>query len=209
MGNANFAWVQLLIHHLAPNGVAGIVLANGSMSSNQSGEGEIRRAIVEADLVDCMIAMPGQLFYNTTIPVCLWFFTRNKSDVRFRDRRGQTLFIDARKMGRLVDRTHRELSDEEVPRIARTYHAWRGEKGAGTYEDVPGFCRSVPREEIAAHSFVLTPGRYVGAESEDDDDEPFDVKMKRLVDTLEDQFSEGARLADEIRSNLRRLPLGR
>ena len=191
VGNANFAWVQLLIHHLAPNGVAGVVLANGSMSSNQSGEGEIRRAIVEADLVDCMIAMPGQLFYNTAIPVCLWFFARNKADMRFRDRRGQTLFIDARKLGRLVDRVHRELTDRgnrpyrsDIPRLARR-------EGYGEYEDVPGFCKSAKQEEIAAHGFVLTPGRYVGAEDVEDDDEPFDEKMKRLVASWTEQFAEG------------------
>ena len=169
VGNANFAWVQLLIYHLAPNGVAGIVLANGSMSSNQSGEGEIRRAIVEADLVDCMIAMPGQLFYNTAIPVCLWFIARNKGNGKFRDRRGQTLFIDARKLGRLTDRIHRELSDEEIARISTTYHAWRREKDAGKYADVPGFCKSATSVDIASHGFVVTPGRYVGAEIGEDD----------------------------------------
>ena len=141
-GNANFAWVQHMIHHLAPSGIAGFVLANGSMSSNQSGEGEIRQKIVEADLVDCMIALPAQLFYATPIPACLWFLTRNKANGKFRDRRGQTLFIDARKLGVLVDRTHRELTEEDIARIAGTYHAWRGEKDAGKYEDVPGFCKS-------------------------------------------------------------------
>jgi type I restriction enzyme M protein len=138
-GNANYAWIQHFVHHLAPNGIAGFVLANGSMSSNQSGEGDIRRAIIEADMVDCMIAMPGQLFYTTQIPVCLWFLTRTKSNGKFRDRRKETLFIDARKMGVLTDRIHRELTDEEILRIAGTYHAWRGEKGAGKYEDIPGF----------------------------------------------------------------------
>ncbi|MBN1890441.1 MAG: SAM-dependent DNA methyltransferase, partial [Thermoflexales bacterium] len=142
VGNANFAWVQHMIHHLAPTGIAGFVLANGSMSSNSSGEGDIRRAIVEADLVDCMIALPGQLFYTTPIPACLWFLARNKKNSRFHDRRGQTLFIDARKMGYLIDRTHRELSDEEIARVAGAYHAWRGESLAGgeDYQDVPGFC---------------------------------------------------------------------
>jgi len=208
VGNANFAWVQLLIHHLAPNGIAGIVLANGSMSSNQSGEGEIRRALVEADLVDCMIAMPGQLFYNTAIPVCLWFFARNKADVRFRDRRGQTLFIDARKLGRLTDRIHRELTDEEIARIARMYHAWRGEKAAGKYADVPGFCKSATREEIQSHGFVLTPGRYVGAEDVGDDGEPFEDKMSRLVATLNEQFAESRKLEKAVRSNFERLGYG-
>ena len=141
VGNANFAWVQHFVHHLAPTGIAGFVLANGSMSSNQSGEGEIRKAMVEADLVDCMVALPGQLFYATQIPVCLWFLARAKKNGRFRDRRRQTLFIDARKMGALIDRIHRDLTPEDIERIAGTYHAWRGDKGAGKYADVPGFCR--------------------------------------------------------------------
>jgi type I restriction enzyme M protein len=205
VGNANFAWVQHFIHHLAPSGVAGFVLANGSMSSNTSGEGEIRKAMVEADLVDCMIAMPGQLFYTTQIPVCLWFLTRNKKNSKFRDRRGQTLFIDARKLGSLVDRTHRELSDEELARIAATYHVWRGEKDAGEYADVPGFCKSATTEEIATHSYVLTPGRYVGAEDAEDDGEPFEEKMKRLTAVLEEQFAESARLEQAIRDNLKQL----
>ena len=141
-GNANFAWVQHFIHHLAPTGLAGFVLANGSMSSNQSGEGEIRKAIIEADLVDCMVALPGQLFYSTQIPVCLWFLARNKKNGRFRDRRGETLFIDARKLGTMVDRVHRELTDDDIAKIAGTYHAWRGDKDAGEYADVPGFCKA-------------------------------------------------------------------
>ncbi|HOX63625.1 MAG TPA: class I SAM-dependent DNA methyltransferase, partial [Verrucomicrobiota bacterium] len=140
--NANFAWVQHFIHHLAPTGLAGFVLANGSMSSNQSGEGEIRKNIIEADLVDCMVAMPGQLFYSTQIPVCLWFIARNKSNGQFRKRTGQTLFIDARKLGTMIDRVHRELTEEDIQRIADTYHAWRGDKSAGNYEDIPGFCKS-------------------------------------------------------------------
>jgi type I restriction enzyme M protein len=202
-GNANFAWVQHFIHHLAPSGLAGFVLANGSMSSNQSGEGEIRKAMIDADLVDCMIALPGQLFYTTPIPVCLWFLTRNKSNGRFRDRRRQTLFLDARKMGQLVDRTHRELSEEEIARLGRTYHAWRGEKEAGKYEDVLGFCKSATSEEIAAHGHILTPGRYVGAEEIEDDDEPFEVRMTRLTATLTEQFAESARLEAAIRTHLK------
>ncbi|HWI89039.1 MAG TPA: class I SAM-dependent DNA methyltransferase, partial [Sphingomicrobium sp.] len=158
-GNANYAWVQHFIHHLAPNGLAGFVLANGSMSSNQSGEGEIRKAIVEADLVDCMVALPGQLFYSTQIPVCLWFLARSKKNGRFRDRRGETLFIDARKLGAMVDRTHRELTDADVARIAGTYHAWRGDRDAGSYENVRGFCVSATVEDIRKHGHVLTPGR--------------------------------------------------
>jgi type I restriction enzyme M protein len=195
--------VQHFIHHLAPTGIAGFVLANGSMSSNQSGQGEIRKTIVEADLVDCMVALPGQLFYSTQIPVCLWFLARNKQNGRFRDRRKHTLFIDARKMGVLVDRVHRELTDEEIARIAGTYHAWRGDKDAGKYEDVPGFCKSATTDEIATHGHVLTPGRYVGAEAAEDDDEPFEEKMKRLTAQLEQQFAESARLETAIRENLR------
>jgi type I restriction enzyme M protein len=201
-GNANFAWVQHFIHHLAPNGIAGFVLANGSMSSNTSGEGEIRKAIIEADLVDCMIALPGQLFYTTPIPVCLWFVTRNKSNGKFRDRRRQTLFIDARKMGFLVDRTHRELLVEEIARIARTYHAWRGEKEAGEYTDVPGFCESAATKVIVGHGYILTPGRYVGAEDVEDDAEPFENRMVRLTKTLKEQFSESDRLQKAILKNI-------
>jgi type I restriction enzyme M protein len=208
-GNANFAWVQHFTSHLAPNGIAGYVLANGSMSSNQSGEGEIRKAMIEADLVDCMIALPGQLFYTTQIPVCLWFVTRNKGNGKFRDRRKQTLFIDARKMGSLVDRIHRDLSDEEIVRIGRVYHAWRGEKSGGKYEDVPGFCKSATTKEISGHGYVLTPGRYVGAEQVEDDGEPFEEKMKRLTAQLEEQFAESAKLETQIRRNLKGLGYGR
>ncbi len=205
VGNANFAWVEHIIHHLAPNGIAGFVLANGSMSSNQSGESEIRKAIIEADLVDCMIALPGQLFYGSQIPACLWFLARAKRNGKFRDRRGQTLFVDARKLGHLVDRVHRELTDEEAARIAATYHAWRGGKGGGKYADVPGFCKSARLEEIAGHGFVLTPGRYVGAEDVVDDDEPFAAKMQRLTGTLGSQFDESGRLESTIRSHLKQL----
>ncbi len=205
IGNANFAWVEHMIHHLAPGGIAGFVLANGSMSSNQSGEGEIRKAIIEAGVVDCMVALPGQLFYGSQIPACLWFLTRTKKDGRFRDRRGQTLFIDARKLSRLVDRIHRELTDEEISRMAATYHAWRGEKGTGKYEDVPGFCKSITSQDIAGHSYMLSPGRYVGAEETEDDGEPFEDKVKRLTLTLENQFAEGARLEEAIRTALEAL----
>jgi type I restriction enzyme M protein len=209
-GNANFAWVQHFIHHLAPTGMAGFVLANGSMSSNQSGEGEIRRAIIEADLVDCMVALPGQLFYSTQIPVCLWFLSRDKKNSRFRDRRRQTLFIDARKLGHLVDRVHRELSDEEIQRIAQMYHAWRGtddplrnpHSEVHEYADVPGFCKSANTDEIAKHGYVLTPGRYVGAEEAEDEGEPFDQKMTRLVGELGAQFAESAKLEKTIREKL-------
>lgn len=201
-GNANFAWVQHFIFHLAPVGIAGFVLANGSMSSNQSGEGEIRRAIIETDLVDCMVALPGQLFYSTQIPACLWFLARDRKNGRFRDRRGQTLFIDARKMGVLIDRVHRELTAPEIARIAGTYHAWRGDCEAGPYEDVPGFCKSATIEEIRKNGYVLTPGRYVGAEAAEEDGESFEEKMRRLTAKLGEQFAESARLEAEIRANL-------
>lgn len=210
-GNANFAWVQHFIHHLAPNGYAGFVLANGSMSSNQSGEGDIRKAIIEADLVDCMVALPGQLFYSTQIPVCLWFLSKSKkADTKrgFRDRRSQTLFIDARKMGTLIDRVHRELTDTDLEKIRSTYHAWRGDKGAGKYEDVAGFCKSATTDEIAAHGHVLTPGRYVGAEEVEDDGEPFEEKMPRLVAELNAQFAESAKLEKLIKDNLKGLGFG-
>jgi type I restriction enzyme M protein len=207
-GNANYAWIQHFIHHLAPGGVAGFVMANGSLSSNQSGEGDIRRAIVEADLVDCVIAMPTQLFYTTGIPVCLWFVARSKKDGSLRDRRGQMLFIDARRMGTMVDRTHRELDDEDVARIAGTYHAWRGEAEAGEYADVPGFCRHATLDDIREHGHVLTPGRYVGAPETEDDGEPFEEKMPRLVARLYEQFSESRRLEKAIRENLEGLGYG-
>ncbi len=213
-GNANFAWVQHIIHHLAPAGLAGFVLANGSMSSNQSGEGEIRKAIIEADLVDCMVALPGQLFYSTQIPACLWFLARNKSGVGatgrspLHDRRGEVLFIDARKLGRMVDRTHRELTDEEIARIARAYHAWRGENDAGEYQDVPGFCKGATRDEIRKHSHVLTPGRYVGAEAQEADGEPFEKKMQRLAAQLREQQAEAAKLDAAITANLKKLGYG-
>ncbi len=205
VGNANYAWVLHMVYHLAANGVAGFVLANGSMSSNQSGEGDIRRMIIDADLVDCMVALPGQLFYNTQIPACLWFVARNKENDKFCKRTKKTLFIDARKMGVLIDRVHRELTDEEIKRIAQTYHAWRGEKEAGEYEDIPGFCKSAKLEEIISHGYVLTPGRYVGAEEVEDDDEAFEEKMLHLTKKLEQQFEESARLEAAIRESLHSL----
>ena len=213
-GNANFAWVQHFIHHLSPGGFAGFVLANGSMSSNQSGEGDIRRSIIEADLVDCMVALPGQLFYSTQIPVCLWFLTRSKSDGKRRNRKGETLFIDARKLGTMIDRVHRELTAEEIQRLADTYHAWRGDlqicnpkSRISDYKDIPGFCRSATKAEIAEHGYVLTPGRYVGAEEVEDDDEPFEEKMQRLTRELAGQFAESTRLEVSIRQSLAGLGL--
>jgi len=208
-GNANFAWVQHFIHHLAPMGLAGFVLANGSMSSNQSGEGEIRKNIIEADLVDCMVALPGQLFYSTQIPVCLWFIARDKRNGRFRDRRGETLFIDAREMGRMIDRVHRELTEEDIRKLADTYHAWRGDKDCKVrYADVPGFCKSATLDDIRAHGYVLTPGRYVGVAKKEDDGEPFEEKMKRLVAQLREQQAEAQKLDAAIQENLKALGFG-
>ena len=206
-GNANFAWVQHFLHHLAPRGIAGFVLANGSMSSNQSGEGEIRRKIIEAGLVDCIVALPGQLFRSTQIPACLWFLRRGR---RAGDeaRPGETLFVDARKMGHMVDRTRRDLSAEDIARVADTYHAWRGREGLGEYADVPGFCKSASLEEIRRHGHVLTPGRYVGAPPQEDDGEPFAEKMERLAAQWREQQVEARRLDAEIEANLRRLRFG-
>ncbi|MBU4373886.1 MAG: type I restriction-modification system subunit M [Euryarchaeota archaeon] len=206
LGNANFAWVQNFIHHLSPTGIAGFVLANGSISSNTSGEGEIKKNIVEADIVDCMVALPSQLFYNTMIPACLWFVARDKKNHKFRDRRGEVLFIDARKMGVMVDRRHRELTDDEIMKIAFTYHAWRGE--GGKYEDVPGFCRAVKLEEIRKHRHILTPGRYVGAEEVEEDCEPFEEKMQRLTAELAGQFKRSKEIEEEIGENLAGLGYG-
>ena len=198
-GNANFAWVQHMVHHLAPDGTAGFVLANGSMSSSQSGEGEVRKNLIEVDLVDCMVALPGQLFYSTQIPACLWFLARR------RRRSGEILFIDARKLGRMVDRTHRELTDEDIARIAGTYHAWHtGEDNCG-YADMPGFSKSASLDEVRRHGHVLTPGRYVGAAPQKYDGEPFEEKMTRLVEQLRQQQAEGARLDAAIAVNLQRL----
>jgi type I restriction enzyme M protein len=221
-GNANFAWVQHFIHHLAPGGLAGFVLANGSMSSNQSGEGEIRKNLIEADLVDCMVALPGQLFYSTQIPACLWFLARDRQNGKpstgsgqgFRDRRGHVLFIDARKLGSLVDRTHRELTADDIAKIANTYHSWRqpaeavAKAGAVPYADVAGFCKSASLEEVLKHGHVLTPGRYVGAEAQMDDGEPFEEKMKRLTATWREQQAEAAKLDAVIAANLKELGYG-
>jgi len=207
-GNANFAWVQHFIYHLSPRGIAGFVLANGSMSSQTSNEGEIRKNIIEADLVDCMVALPGQLFYSTQIPVCLWFLARDKENSGFRDRRGETLFIDARKLGEMADRTHRELTEADIRKIADTYHAWRGQPDLDDYEDVPGFCKATTMEEIRENNHILTPGRYVGIPEREKDDEPFEEKMIRLTDQLYTQFAESQNLEAEIRKNLEELGYG-
>ena len=226
VGNANYAWIQHFIHHLAPangrgGGIAGFVMANGSLSSITSSEGGIRQAIVEADLVDCIVAMPPQLFLTTGIPVCLWFVTRDKSGAKLkpvgRDRRGETLFIDARHIGTMETRTLRVLSgrdeyplpdDSDIGKIAGTYHAWRGEADAGEYVDVPGFCKSAGLEDIKKHGFVLTPGRYVGSADVTDDGEPFDEKMLRLTAELHDCLSESESLGAQIKANLEGLGYG-
>lgn len=197
-GNANYAWLQHMLHHLRPTGRAGIVLANGSMSSSQSSEGEIRAAMVQADVVEVMVALPGQLFFNTQIPACLWFLTKAKPV----HRKGEVLFIDARKLGNMISRVQAELTDEAIDRIASTVAAWRAEAGSGSYEDVAGFCRSVPLAEIAQHGHVLTPGRYVGAEEVEDDDEAFAEKMQRLTQQLGEQMKKGAELDAVIRQKL-------
>ena len=201
-GNANYGWLQHILHHLAPNGTAGVVLANGSMSSTQSGEGEIRQAMIEGDVIDCMVALPGQLFYSTQIPACLWFLAKNKQNGKFTDRRGQILFIDARKLGHMVDRTRRTFSADDIQNISDTYHAWREGKD---YEDVPGFCKSADAEEIKKQGYVLTPGRYVGAEAVERDDTPFAERFAVLNAELEAQFEESDRLTSVIRERLAKL----
>ena len=197
--------MQHFLYHLAPRGIAGFVLANGSMSSNQSGEGEILKNLIEAGLVDCIIALPGQLFRSTQIPACLWFLRRGRDGG---ERVDETLFIDARKLGHMIDRTRRDLSPEDIAHIADTYHAWRAGKDDGDYEDVPGFCKSATLEEVRKHSHVLTPGRYVGAAPQPDDGEPFEQKMVRLSAQWREQQTEAQRLDAAIEENLARLGFG-
>lgn len=194
-GNSNYAWIQHFVYHLAPNGVAAFVMANGAMSSNQSGEGEIRKALIDdqhGGLVGCIVALPGQLFYTTQIPVCVWVLSRDRRNHKFRDRTNQILFIDGRKLGIMTDHTHKMLRDEDIAKISSAYHAWRT-KG-GSYEDVPGFCKAAALDEVRQHGHVLTPGRYVGTEELEDDDEPFDDKIARLTSLLEEQQQEATRL---------------
>jgi type I restriction enzyme M protein len=200
VGNANYAWLQHICWHLSPTGTAGVVLANGSMSSAQSGEDGIRRAMVEADAVDCIIALPNQLFYSTQIPACLWLLARNKNPGgKMRDRRDEVLFIDARKLGTLVDRTRKEFSDDDIAKIAGTYHAWREGKG---YDEVPGFCKAGTRNEIKGHDYVLTPGRYVGAADLEDDNVPFPERFAALRAKLESEFADADKLRSAIRERL-------
>ena len=208
--NANYAWIQHIISKLAPGGSAGVVMANGSMSSNSNGEGDIRAQLVEADLVSCMVALPTQLFRSTGIPVCVWFFAKDKSKGKGGsvDRSGEVLFIDARELGYMVDRAERALADEDIAKIASTFHAWRGTASAATkdlsYADVPGFCKSVPLADIKASDYALTPGRYVGAADVADDGEPIEEKIERLTKDLFAQFDESARLEAEVRYQLGR-----
>ncbi|OGC25616.1 N-6 DNA methylase [candidate division WOR-1 bacterium RIFOXYB2_FULL_42_35] len=209
-GNANYAWIQHFIHHLKPTGIAGFVMANGSLSSNTSGEGEIRQRLIKEGLVDCIVAMPSQLFYTTQIPACLWFVSRDRHNHlpagkagKFRDRANEILFIDARKMGKMVTRKNRELTDEDIKQIADTYHGWREKKGK--YKNIKGFCKAADIAEVEKHGFVLTPGRYVGFEVIEDDDEVFEEKMKRLTKELAGQFEESRELEKRISKNLSNL----
>lgn len=203
-GNANFAWLQHMLHHLAPSGSMALLLANGSMSSNTNNEGEIRKRLIEDDYVECMVALPGQLFTNTQIPACIWFLTRDKQngfalDKKKRDRRGEFLFIDARQLGYMKDRVLRDFTTDDIQKIADTFHAWQQGEG---YEDVPGFCYSAKLEDVRKHEHVLTPGRYVGAEEQEKDGEPFADKMQRLTTQLAREFAESAKLEAEIKRNL-------
>ena len=200
-GNANYAWLQHFAHKLSPGGTAGIVLANGSMNSNSGGEGEIRKNMIEAGLIDCMVALPAQLFYNTMIPACLWFLARNKTNGKFRNRAGGILFIDARKIGSMINRRNKEFSDDDIARITGTYHAWRNV--GGQYEDIAGFCKAATIEEVRKNNHVLMPGRYVGTEAEEDDGIPFDEKMNVLTARLAEQFARGSELEKAIRENLK------
>lgn len=211
-GNANYAWIMHMLSKLSENGTAGFVLANGSMSSNTSGEGDLRQQMVENDVVDCMIALPGQLFYTTQIPVCLWFMTKNKKQddkKGFRNREGETLFIDARNMGSMVDRTHKELTEDDIAHITQTYHSWRNSpnpepaEGRGGYQDQAGYCKSASLEEIKANDYVLTPGRYVGIEEEEDDGLVFEEKMKDLSQSLFEQMKQASELDTAIKNNLK------
>ncbi|UII19398.1 N-6 DNA methylase [Fulvivirga ligni] len=208
VGNANYAWIMHMLSKLSENGTAGFVLANGSMSSNTSGEGELRRSMIENDLVDCMIALPGQLFYTTQIPVCLWFMTKSKKEDKehgYRNRESETLFIDAREMGTMIDRTQKELTDEDLATITRTYHAWRGEVKDGKYEDVAGYCKSATLKEIAANDYVLTPGRYVGMADVEDDGVTFEEKMGELTQKLYQQMNQSDAQDQAIKENLKLL----
>jgi type I restriction enzyme M protein len=204
--NANFAWIQHMVYHLAPKGIMACVLANGSLSSQTSNEGEIRKALVEHDLVDCIVALPKQLFYNTGIPACIWFLSRKRTGNGDRKRMGEVLFIDTTEVGYMEDRTHRTFSEEDIARIAETYHEWRIPKGK--YEDIKGFCKSASMEEIIKNKFVLTPGRYVGIKDEEDDGIPFEEKIEKLTTELSGQMVEEKKLDDEIKKQLKNIGIG-
>ncbi len=209
-GNANYAWILHMVSKLSEGGTAGFVLANGSMSSQTSGEGDIRQKLIENDMVDCMVALPGQLFYTTQIPVCLWFITKNKRKTdKYRDRKGETLFIDAREMGEMIDRVHKELTEEDIKKISDTYHTWRSLEPKEKYEDELGFCKSASLEEIKKHDYVLTPGRYVGVKPVEDDGIPFEEKMAELTNKLYEQMEESQKLDKIISENLKNLGYGK
>lgn len=199
-GNANYAWLQLFINKLGPNGTAGIVLANGSMTTNSGNEGEIRKRLIQEGVVDCMVALPTQLFYNTQIPACLWFLARNRKNHKFRDRSNEILFIDARNTGAMISRKNRMLNDQDIEKISGAYHNWRNPNG--TYEDIPGFCKAATLDEVEANNFVLTPGRYVGAEDLEDDGIPFEEKVAVITSSLAEQFAKSNELQERIRVNL-------
>jgi type I restriction enzyme M protein len=199
-GNANYGWLQLFLNKLSPNGTAGIVLANGSMTTNSGTENEIRKELIAEGLVDCMVALPTQLFYNTQIPACLWFLARNRKNHKFRDRSNEILFIDARKLGTMVSRRNRALTDDDLAQITDAYHSWRNL--GGTYEDVAGFCKAATLAEVEANNYVLTPGRYVGTEEVEDDGVSFDEKVAEITTHLKAHFAESAVLQERIKANL-------
>ena len=204
-GNANYAWLQHFVSKLAPYGTAGIVLSNGSMSSEIATEGQIRREMIEADLVDCMVALPSQLFYNTQIPACLWFLARNKTNGKFRNRSNEILFIDAREMGSMISRKQKEFTDGDIAKIADTYHHWRGKGWQEKYKNIPGFCKSANIQEIRKNNHILTPGRYIDFKEAEEDGEVFDDKMKQLTITLKEQMQKAVSLDNEIKKNLKKI----
>jgi type I restriction enzyme M protein len=203
VGNANYAWLQLFINKLSPTGIAGIVLANGSMTTSAGSEGGIRKQMIKAGLVDCMVALPTQLFYNTQIPACLWFLARNKKNHNFRDRSTEILFIDAGKIGTMTSRKNKAFTDIDIAKISEAYHSWRNKTGA--YQDIQGFCKAVSLDEIEANNYVLTPGRYVGTEEIQDDGITFDEKITIITSNLKEHFAKSIELQDRIKSNLKKV----
>ncbi|MGC7568391.1 N-6 DNA methylase, partial [Staphylococcus epidermidis] len=206
-GNANYAWIEQMVSKLTPNGTAGLVLANGSMSTSNKDELEIRKNLIEQDLLECIITLPGQLFYSTPIPVCLWFITNNKSQNGKKERKNEVLFIDAREIGHMVSRKLKEFSDEDIQKVAQTYHAWRGTNDK-TYEDIAGFCKVAHLEEVKNNEYILTPGRYVGLADVEEDEEPFEQKIERITAELSEQFAKSKELEDQIRKSLEELGYG-